>query len=210
MKRFMLLASLAVVSALSMQAQVFTENFESYSAPSGSLTGVGTAGTFGPWTVSAGSIEILNSYPGLPARGGTQNLDMDGGTSSAGTINRTFTATAGATYTLTYFYAGNQRGGSPDTMTVSLGLNSVTHSNVPSAQGYTLGTISWTAASTGTANVTFATTGGDNVGILLDDVTLVTNVTGTPTLTEWGMLSLTAMLVLFGAYKAKTKAGAIA
>jgi hypothetical protein len=167
--------------------------------------------TFGPWTVSTGSIDMLNSYPGLAAHGGTKNLDMDGGTNAAGTINRTFTATAGVTYTLTYYYAGNQRGGSPDTMTVSLGLNSVTHSNVASSQGYTLGTVSWTASNSGTANVTFATTGGDNVGILLDDdVTLVSNVSGTPTLSEWGMIGLTAMLVLFGAYKANTKAGAIA
>ena len=110
MKQLLLLAGSFVVGSLSAQAQlVFSEGFESYAVAAGSGVTVQTPNTFGPWSVSAGSIDILDTYPGLAPRTGVQNLDMDGSTNSAGTITRTFTATAGVTYTLTYYYAGNQR-----------------------------------------------------------------------------------------------------
>lgn len=206
MKRFLLLASFAALSTFSLQAQVFTDTFESYSAPSGGLTSVATPNAFGSWNVTAGSIEILNSYAGLDCHSGTHCIDMDGATNSAGTITRSFAVTAGTQYTLTYWFRGNERSGS-DSMTVSIGSTSITHTAIPSTQGYTLQTLVWTAPTTGTGTVTFAHAGGDNIGILLDDVT-VSGPVGTPTLSEWGMLSLAAMLVMFGAYKVKVRATA--
>lgn len=202
MKRFLLLMSIVAACSIAAHAQIFTETFEGYSVPSGSLVSVNSPNTFGPWSVTAGGVEILNSFAGLPARNGTKNLDMDGGISQAGTITRTFSTTAGVTYTLTYYYSGSQRG-DLNSMTVTLGTSSATHSNIPSAQGYTLGTVTFTAPSTGTASVTFAHTGGDNFGLLLDDITLSSNASGVPTLSEWGMIGLTALLILFGSLKAQ-------
>lgn len=198
MKRFLLLASLAVIETLTAQAQVvFTDSFESYTPGTNSTS-------FSPWTVTAGSVDILNvgTFPTLPPRTGSQNLDMDGSTNAAGTITRSFAVTSGVTYTLTYYYSGNRRNSNTDSMTVTLGTASVTHT-IPGTQGYTFGSLTWTATSTGTANVTFAHVGNDNIGMLLDDVTVSVGTLAVPTLTEWGMMGLTAMLILFGSLKAQ-------
>lgn len=199
MSRLLLLAGLVLCSIGTVHAQtVFSEDFESFPTAT-----VASPNSFGPWNVTAGSVDTLNSYPGLTCHSGTGCVDMDGSTSAAGTIQRTFAATAGLQYVLTFWYSGNQRGGS-DSMTVSLGTSTLSLTNIPSSQGYTQGTVFWTAPSTGTATVQFAHAGADNVGILLDDVTL-NAATPTPTLSQWAMIGLAGLLLAFGACRLRSK-----
>ena len=202
MSRLLLLVSLVFFSTGTLHAQaVFTEDFESYPTAT-----VASPNSFGPWNVTAGSVDTLSSFPGLTCHGGTHCVDMDGSTFAAGTIQRTFAATAGVQYALTFWYSGNQRGAPSDSMTVSLGTSTLSLTNIPSSQAYTQGTVIWTASSTGTATVQFAHAGGDNVGILLDDVTLTgATPTPTPTLSQWATIGLAGLLLVFGAYKLKSK-----
>jgi hypothetical protein len=96
---------------------------------------------------------------------------MDGTTWNAGDLSRSFSTIAGATYELTWDMNGNRRGYGLDSMVVSVGSVS---------QLYTLASngalatymLSWVAPTTGTASITFSHQGGDNVGILLDNVQL--------------------------------------
>jgi hypothetical protein len=201
-KRLLVLASLLLCSTGTLHAQtVFTEDFESF--PTATIT---SPSSFGAWSVTAGSVDTLSSFPGLTCHGGTHCVDMDGSTGAAGTIQRTFAATAGVQYVLGFWYSGNQRGGS-DSMTVSLGTSTLSLTNIPSSQPYTQGTVSWIAPSTGTATVQFAHAGADNVGILLDDVTLTAATLTpipTPTLSQWATIGLAVLLLAFGAFRLKS------
>lgn len=174
------------VFAVTMSAQaatIISDGFESYAAPSGSALLVSAPGTFGPWTVNAGSIDILNNYPGLPCHTGNQCLDMDGSTNAAGTISQSFAGVAGTTYTLAFWYSGSQRG-DVNSMTVTLGTQSVAITNVPSNLPWTQAGFSFTPSANGPVTLQFAHSGGDNVGILLDDVSVIT---GVPEPSTWAL-----------------------
>jgi hypothetical protein len=153
-------------------AVIISDNFDGYPAvPSGGLILYTSPISFGAWNVTAGSVDLLNNYPGLPCHSGTQCLDMDGSTNAAGTITTNFSYTAGVTYALSFWYAGNQRNANADTMNVTLGGQS-TQLIVPYLTAWTQGTLVFTPATNGTGALTFAHLGSDNQGILLDDVTL--------------------------------------
>jgi hypothetical protein len=183
----MLLRGLAALCLLTLPAAaaiIFSDGFEGNtpqlnSAPAG-------------WTVSNGTVDILGTGVfGHLCLNGTQCIDMDGSTWNAGDLSRGFTAINGFVYTLSWDMHGNRRGGS-DTMTVSVGGTS---------QSYTLGawdaggtfSLAWIANVGGLQNVTFSHAGGDNIGILIDNVRL----TGVPEpatigLTAAGLLALLA------------------
>jgi hypothetical protein len=165
-----------LVAAISLHAQAFTDDFESYTAAAPGINVV-APGSFGPWSVTAGSVDILNGFPGILCRSGAKCID-DGSTNSSGTVQRSFTATAGTQYALTFWYSGSQRGASPsDSMTVTLGTATLAISNIPFTQGFTQGTLAWTAPSSGPAVVQFAyLTGADNSGLIIDDVALTAGV----------------------------------
>lgn len=171
----MILAVLAVLVCLTPglhAAVIISDNFEGYPAvPSGGFITYSSPSPLGVWSVSAGSVDLLNNYSGLPCHSGTQCLDMDGSTSAAGTITSSFSYTAGVTYALSFWYAGNNRSPNADTMNITLGDQS-TQLIVPYIAGWTQGSLVFTPVTNGTGSVTFAHLGSDNQGILLDDVTL--------------------------------------
>ena len=79
------------------------------------------------WTIVSGSVDVVPSTGSWPAYEGNQSLDLDG--HSAGTIEQTFSTTAGVTYRLTFAYGNNPGGGAakagdpivlPRTATVSV------------------------------------------------------------------------------------------
>jgi len=74
------------------------------SAPAGAFSTFTTGQSIGPWTVTAGSVDLIG--PGFwAAADGDQSLDLDG--TSAGTVSQTFATTPGTTYTVSYALAGN-------------------------------------------------------------------------------------------------------
>jgi hypothetical protein len=127
------------------------------------------------WSQSNGSVDILlNGYLGLPCRGGTGAcIDLDGSTGNAGDLafNTTFLLTAGNTYTLTYWLAGSQRGDS-NTVTVSLGGASQQHTLISSTPYTQFSLVVNPLVNVNGAQIVFSHEGTDNLGLLLDDVSL--------------------------------------
>ena len=172
-------------------ATVFSDNFDG--APSGSSLNAAPTN----WSVvsGSGSVDWINNTnafgagnTNLECRGDTGGcVDLDGSTDNAGIMTRGVgTLLAGTQYLLTAYLSGNQRGANYPTRgpdSVKFGFldssgavitnGSTTVSNVAATQGYTL--ISWLLTPDkdyANASVFFEALGGDNVGPLLDDVTL--------------------------------------
>jgi hypothetical protein len=114
---------------------------------------------------------------------------MDGSTLAAGTIQRSFAATAGVTYTLDFWVSGNQRSGS-DSMDVYVGSSVLHLSNVPYTDPWKEWSLTFTAGSSGTQLVQFQHFGGDNAGMLLDDVTMTDSPGGVvPEPCTWSLMA---------------------
>jgi choice-of-anchor C domain-containing protein len=96
-------------AARRVRSPVFADgSFESPSAPAGAFSTFTTGQSIGPWTVTAGSVDLIG--PGFwAAADGDQSLDLDG--TSAGTVAQTFATTPGTTYTVSYALAGNPAAG---------------------------------------------------------------------------------------------------
>ena len=153
----------AAVGGTASAAPLFSDNFNTENGGTGVLNYTG----FANWTVPGGSVDLIGNgffdfYPGNGLY-----IDLDGSTGAGGTLKST-TVFAAGTYTLTFDLGGNARGAGNDTLTVSLGSWSEVF-NVPDT--FPLTTITRTFTTTG-GNLSFANGGGDNQGIILDNVSV--------------------------------------
>ncbi|HXG23760.1 MAG TPA: hypothetical protein VNJ09_04325 [Chthonomonadales bacterium] len=123
--------------------------------------------TLDNWDIIDGSVDVIGDgvYDFYPGHG--RYLDMDGSTGNAATIVTKSSFGAGD-YTLMFSLAGNARGGS-DSMTVSLGPYSEVF-NLAFNAPFTVYTRDVTLTSS--SKLMFDHAGGDNSGIILDDVKL--------------------------------------
>lgn len=163
MKKSIAIATLATVSALTHASTIFSDNFESnaYSynlAPNG-------------WTVSNGTVDVERCMV-VPGK----CIDLDGTSFDGGVLSKTFSLIAGVKYTASFELAGNQRGMfSPayafDTGTVSFGTQSLNYL-VAAYDGFSLYQLAFTPGESGSYSLSFANAGGDNVGALLDNVSV--------------------------------------
>ena len=164
----------------------FQDDFDT-GVPSGSALNTAPTG----WSVIAGSGTVDwiadNTY-GLRCNGNAGGcVDLDGSSNDAGIMSHgTFTLTAGTQYLLTAYLSGNQRGtaypslAGPDDVnfgfrdssgSITGGWTTVT--GVLATQPYTLISFAFTPAATLTGvSVFFEAVSNNNVGPLLDDVTL--------------------------------------
>jgi hypothetical protein len=168
MKSILTLLMLAVPSAFG--ATIFSDNFDA-SLPISTLN----ADVPG-WDELNGTVDYLksNAIQGIDCRGNAGGcIDLDGSTSNAAdfTSTATFNLLAGNTYTLTYWFSGSQRSGL-NTLTVAFGGETNVHSDVPANAPYTLGTLIVTPLVNSSSQIVFSNAGGDNVGLVLDDVAL--------------------------------------
>lgn len=169
MRIFALAALIACFAFSASAATIVMDDFESY----GQMT-VATPGTFGPWTVTAGSVDVNSAFPGITCHQGIACLDMAGNTNN-GTIEHDFSFTAGLTYTLTFWASGNQRNIVPDSMTVMLGTSTLDLTNVAWNDPWAEHTLTFSPVTSGVEDLTFAHSGTDTQGILVDSVSLVDN-----------------------------------
>jgi hypothetical protein len=155
--------------------------------------------TFANWNVTSGSVDVIgvprffDFYPG-----NGRYVDLDGSTHHTGQLSSKQSFAAG-TYTLEFDLGGNDRGRAPKTTQITFGSFS---------EQITLAS----AAGLNPFSVTFVTTGGnlvftelgrsDNVGNVLDDVSLISDVpvTGVPELASWAM-----MIIGFGSVALQTR-----
>ena len=150
---------------------------------------------FSNFNVTSGSVDLIGQPAGffdiLPPGNGLY-VDLDGTTNQAGTLTSNNLNLNVGTYTLSFDIAGNQRGFPADTLTVALGalFNEVFVLN----SGDPLQTIvrNFPANSATIGALSFALAGGDNRGILLDNVSLVFDAAAAPvpepaTFLLWGL-----------------------
>lgn len=184
MKRFAVLFALLISSLVPVTSQatlLFSDNFDGETL---SLN----YNSFAQWTVSAGTVDLIGN-PGffdlLPGNG--RYVDLDGSTGLAGTMTSTaLSLTGGVTYDLTFSLAGSQRG---DTNTVVYGieyqsggaLDVSSSQTLASNVGFGVFSLTFTPlSSTVDAHIVFHNLGGDNVGLLLDNVAVNSQVAGVP------------------------------
>ena len=176
MKRFrvgmwMLLVALIGVGLLAVPthaAVIFSDNFDSENGGVGVLTYSG----FAKWTVSDGTVDLIgNGYYDFYLGNGLY-VDLDGSTGNAGKMTSTDLVLGPGTYELKFLLGGNHRGGN-DTVDVSVQIGFVSQSyTLLSTDPLTAYSLLFTVASSTTANIVFDHLGGDNIGIILDQVSL--------------------------------------
>lgn len=167
-------AALTVLVAGGAQAAiVFSDNFNAEHGGVGALNYTG----FTNWDVTSGSVDLIGNgyYDFLPGNG--LYVDMNGSTGQGGTIATKTTFAPGA-YTLTFDFAGSQRGLS-GIVTVSLGDVSQLIT-LGSSAPFTSYSFTANVATAGALNLSFASgIAGGNAGGLLDNVVVATGNAGT-------------------------------
>jgi hypothetical protein len=164
----------ATLFSLSANASViFQDNFDLEAGAAGvsSLN----YNTFNQWTVSDGTVDVVatNNVWGINCAGGMGKcVDLDGSTGNAGKLSSSLLNLDAGQYTLSFDISGNQRGSASDSMQLTLNgfLNEsfVLSSSAPWA---TI-TRSFTVSTASSNNIVFNHAGNDNIGIMLDNVSL--------------------------------------
>lgn len=156
----------ALLCASSAQAAtVFSDNFDS------DVLVLNSTSFLGGWTVSGGTVDTIGPglYDVFPGNG--HYIDLDGSTGSAGLFSKSLNAVAGTTYTVSFDLAGNHRGYSNDTVAVNFGSASGSYV-LSSSDAFATQTLTFTAVGSGLVSLSFQNSGGDNVGALLDNVSI--------------------------------------
>jgi hypothetical protein len=188
----LLAVSLLVGPAVAHGAIIFQDNFDADSGAS-----VLNFSALANWTVGGGTIDyIRNGGFGISCVGGTGGcLDMDGSSGNAGRITSTaiFNFDVGTTYTLSAQISGNQRGGAADSIligfidTATSAESFATLSGFNANDPFALREVVFSGFS-GTYRLFFEGVGGDNIGVILDNVVFSSN--GSSAVPEPGTLGL--------------------
>ncbi len=159
--------AVSLLSATAAQAvPLFSDNFDS--------EGLGLNTGLDNWTISDGTIDVIGAGGSFDLHPGNGHyLDLDGSSSNAGkiTTNTAFNLLAG-TYTLSFELGGSKRG---DGNTVTVALGSIFSEVFALPSNAPLQSISRTitlASAAGSGALSFDHAGGDNLGLILDDVSL--------------------------------------
>lgn len=139
------------------------------------------------WTVSDGTVDVVGTgfFANLCAGGPSPSrcVDLDGSSGNAGIMtSNAFNLSAG-TYALSFWLAGNQRNGSDDTVDVSVTLPTLVSQQYQLASNavwtqYTLNFVYGGVLAP--FSIVFNHAGGDNIGIVLDNVSLEAVTTAVP------------------------------
>lgn len=173
-KALLLAVALATVAVLvpagsASAIPIFSDNFNSENGGVGILNYTG----FTNWDVTGGgTVDLIGNgffdfYPGHGLY-----VDLDGSTGNAGTLSLKSSVgpfTAG-NYVLTFLLGGSTRG---DTNTVDVVVGGASQSfTLASGDPLASRTIPFNLAASGPLNLTFHNLGGDNVGLILDNVSI--------------------------------------
>ena len=157
---------------------IFCDNFDSENGGVGIKNFTG----FTNWTVSNGSVDLIgfsgvgDSYWDLLPGNGLY-LDMDGSNWDAGKITSIPLSLEAGDYVLRFEVAGNQRSYGSDSILAQVGDGSLLNETISlsDSDDFMSISISFTVDSATTTSISFEGIGGDNVGLLLDNVCLLYN-----------------------------------
>jgi hypothetical protein len=188
------LTALLAAPASNARADIFFDNFEE-EAPGGL-----NYDAFHNWTVSGGTVDVIPATDlGLPASHGFV-VDLDGSTAQAGIMESNALTLAAGSYTLSFDLAGSQRG---DVNIVDVFVGTSASGGAFGSNTYTLDSgdpfstfsIPFTVGtSTADGRIFFHNRGGDNVGALLDNVSVTATAVPEPS----ALLSLSFGLAALG------------
>jgi len=171
--------SLLAFASTAQAADFFSDDFNANTA---ALNSVPTG-----WTVTDGTVDIIdNGYLGITCVSG-KCIDLDGSTSNAGVLSKSFDLLGGTTYTLSFYLSGNQRRGS-DNVEISFGSSMMSLTNLAANAPYSPYDLPFTPGADGSFAVSFANAGGDNWGAMLDNVSITTP--AVPEASTWAMMIL--------------------
>lgn len=162
------------VATQSEATVMFSDDFENVTTGGSILNWNGGAN----WNVYAGTVDLVRSGEyGITCSGGSAYcVDMDGSTRQAGDlVSVNVGPLAAGTYELSYDLSGNQRSaGFTDTVVayVEFGIANWSQSLAYTAGWQTFTRIFTLDSLTDPVYLRFAATGGDNIGMLLDNVRL--------------------------------------
>ena len=174
-------AGLALCLACNVQAAViFQDNFDAENGGMGALNYDG----FTNWDVNDGTVDLIGNgyFDFLPGNG--LYVDLDGSTGNAGFLTH-WESLAIGDYTISFDLAGNQRNGSPELTVANVGIffgdgvaaqDYISLSQNDGFQTFSLDfsvTNAWVGQSA-EVRFDFGGVGGDNIGMLLDNVELAT------------------------------------
>jgi hypothetical protein len=172
----MKLSHIVVVSAFSLASSfahavpIFSDNFDSY----------GTTLNWAPpvssgWAITNGTVDLVpnNSYNNILCMGNAGNcVDLDGSSFRSGLFSHGVNLTGGQTYNLTFNLAGNMRGYPGNSVAVAFGTSTMNIGPLNSSASYSLYTLAFTPTSNGIFNFSFQDNSSNNVGAVLDNVTV--------------------------------------
>ena len=169
LKQLAVVATLLLGSSLTHAASpIFSDDFNSYVADQLNWTPPASSG----WTVSPnGTVDLIGTGGVLDfVPGNGSYVDLDGTTSSSGLLSNNVNLVGGTTYTLSFDLAGSQRG-SAETVNVNFGSTNASYS-LNSADPFSPLTLNFTPGSNGSYSFSYLNVGGDDVGALLDNVSV--------------------------------------
>ena len=152
---------------------IFIDDFntEAGAAGASSLNYTG----FSNWTVSGGTVDVVantNGWGITCAGGNGKCVDLDGSTGNAGILTSSLLSLGAGTYSLSFDISGNQRRGAADSFTLALGGYLNESFNLSAAAPWQTVTRTFTVLGDTANNIIFNHAGGDNIGIMLDNVSL--------------------------------------
>lgn len=187
MKRAMFIIAVCAFTTAPVMADLFFDDFNSEHGGVGILNYTG----FANWTVTEGTVDLIgNGYFDWFNYAHGLYVDMDGSTGNAGTMEtKTSLALDPGTYVLSFDLAGNHRNDASEMVTVNVSLGAFSQNYSLSRNApFTTYTETFTVATAGNYDLSFAGAGGDNIGMLLDNVSV--NVVPLPGAILLGMLGL--------------------
>ncbi|MFN3370122.1 MAG: PEPxxWA-CTERM sorting domain-containing protein [Sphingomonadaceae bacterium] len=211
-----LVSALLAAAPLSASPLTFFDGFEGETAGGSILNYSG----FANWTVSDGTVDLIRSGEfGISCRTGNYCVDLDGSTGDAGILALTtpVSIAAGDVVDIVSWISGNQRGGASDEVWITMWFSNpipLTGFQFLTEIGYsapfdTLSTpgasiqrfiapgdgfnnygFRFTAGAATTMTLRFDNRGGDNIGVILDDVSISINPRAgvVPEPATWAML----------------------
>jgi len=166
-KKMMLAVASAAVAFLAISSTTNAATVTSLSDNFNSESQGLNYNSFANWDVSNGTVDLIG--PGFfPLCGGSNCVDLDGSTGNAGDLTTKDAFSIGK-YELTFRIAGSQRGQNADGVTVTFGDMNESFKKA-STDPFEL--ITRIVMLSSADFLAFSHAGGDNIGILLDDVTI--------------------------------------
>ncbi len=197
MKKFISAAILTLICTSANAGLIFSDNFDLEAGGAGNSEL--NYNNFSQWSVTDGTVDVVSNTNGwgITCTGGAGKcVDLDGSSSNAGTFSSHSITLAAGEYTLSFDISGNQRNSVNDAMGVSLGGFFSEDFNRVGSVGWETIVRTFTVNSETTSSITFNHAGGDNIGIMLDNVSLVSGSANSTSIDEPAPLALLLLGVL--------------